>query len=241
MGGKFRVRKEIAKIIERARKPKQFFYDLFVGGANITGQFYDKYRAINDYNKYVIALYRAIADGWIPPCQITEAEYYKMRDNMQNYPDYLLGLVGFGCSFGAIFFENFAKESSKKNFLKTATNSVLSQKKSFEGIQIYNLSYDQVPLQNNSIIYCDPPYENTEKYTTGDFDTKKFWEWNRQKSKEHLIFTSEYKAPSDFICFWEKEQVNSLNNKIALEKLFVHERYKKQYPEIKVEKQMELF
>jgi len=56
MGGKFRVRKEIAKIIERARKPKQFFYDLFVGGANITGQCYDKYRAI--------------ADGWIPPCHI---------------------------------------------------------------------------------------------------------------------------------------------------------------------------
>lgn len=43
-------------------------------------------------------------------------------------------------------------------------------------------------------------------------------------SKGHIVFVSEYKAPDDFECVWEKEIVSSLTqdtgSKKAVEKLF---------------------
>ena len=59
-------------------------------------------------------------------------------------------------------------------------------------------SYDDIHIEDNSIIYCDPPYSNTAQYVTGDFDSNAFFEWCR-KQKE-LVVVSEYEAPDDFQC-----------------------------------------
>jgi DNA adenine methylase len=41
----------------------------------------------------------------------------------------------------------------------------------------------------------------------------------------HIVFVSEYNAPKDFKCVWEKEMVSSLTkdtgSKKAIEKLFI--------------------
>ena len=89
--------------------------------------------------------------------------------------------------------------------------------------------YNDIEIPENSIIYCDPPYQNTDKtYKEKQFDHDKFWEWCRIKSKEgHTVFISEYNAPDDFECVWEKEMTNTHPNqkKKSVEKLF---KYKKQ-------------
>ena len=71
---------------------------------------------------------------------------------------------------------------------------------------------------------CDPPYQGATKYKDS-FDHEKFWDWCREKAREgHSVFVSEYNAPDDFECLWEKEIVSSLTKntgeKKATEKLF---------------------
>ena len=75
------------------------------------------------------------------------------------------------------------------------------------------------------MIYCDPPYQGTTKYATKGFDHEDFWQWCREmKAQGHTIFISEYNAPDDFKCVWEKEVINGFGGKAnsnkGTEKLF---------------------
>ena len=49
------------------------------------------------------------------------------------------------------------------------------------------------------------PVTIPNKYNV-QFDHEKFYAWCREKTAEgHLVFVSEYQAPSDFVCVWEKD------------------------------------
>ena len=74
----------------------------------------------------------------------------------------------------------------------------LQSLESLQRLQRLQKSYDDIYIEKNSVIYCDPPYNNTAQYVTGDFDTNAFFEWCR-KQKE-LVIVSEYDAPEDFQC-----------------------------------------
>lgn len=69
---------------------------------------------------------------------------------------------------------------------------------SLQSLQSLQKSYDEVHIEENSVIYCDPPYNNTAQYVTGDFDTNAFFEWCRKQTE--LVVVSEYDAPDDFQC-----------------------------------------
>ena len=58
-----------------------------------------------------------------------------------------------------------------------------------------NLSYEEVPIESDSVIYCDPPYKETGTYLD-DFDHEKFYSW--LKSLKQQVFISEYQMPDDF-------------------------------------------
>jgi len=94
----------------------------------------------------------------------------------------------------------------------------------YKDIFFYCGDYSDLNIPPNSIIYCDPPYANTTKYKN-IIDYEKFWQWCRIKKQEgHIVFVSEYVAPDDFICVWEKEIMSSLakntGHKKVIEKLF---------------------
>ena len=74
----------------------------------------------------------------------------------------------------------------------------LQRLQKLQSLQRLQKSYDDIYIEENSVIYCDPPYNNTKQYVTGDFDTNAFFEWCR-KQKE-LVVVSEYDAPEDFQC-----------------------------------------
>ena len=92
-------------------------------------------------------------------------------------------------------------------------------------IKTYNLSYEQLQLPNNSIIYCDPPYKDTKKYLS-NFDHDKFYTWLR--NNENLIFISEYNMPNDFyeIANFSRIDTYKTNSKRVTEKLFCNKPYK---------------
>ena len=76
---------------------------------------------------------------------------------------------------------------------------------------------------NNGKKSCD-----ALEYEKDDFNHAKFWQWCRDMAKKgHTIFVSEYNAPEDFECVWEKELKSSLSangksggNKVSTERLF---------------------
>ena len=95
-------------------------------------------------------------------------------------------------------------------------------------VLLSNLSYDKVPIENNSVIYCDPPYANTDTYCIS-FEHEKFYEWLRDcREKNHQVFISEYQMPSDFFEVYFKEKTCVFNDqKVSkkLEKLFTTLKY----------------
>jgi len=100
------------------------------------------------------------------------------------------------------------------------------------GLLLSNLSYDEVPIENDSVIYCDPPYLKVTKkkrYNNSDFNHNSFYDWAR---KQNNIFISEYTMPDDFEVVYQKEKRCCLglnNNTKTVEKLFVNNGHKFAY------------
>ena len=231
MGSKRRIAKDILPIILKDRKPEQWYVEPFAGGMNSICEV-DGNRIANDYHYYLIEMWKAIEGGWVPRLY-TKEEYKDVQINKDRYPPEVVGWVGFNCSYSGKYFGGYAGQTKTKigtvrDYQVEAISNVLKQKEKLSGVVFRNQSYIDLDVPNNSIIYCDPPYQGTTKYKTGDFDHDIFWEWCRiMKKMGHTIFISEYNAPEDFKCVWQKELKSSLSangkiggNKNSIEKLF---------------------
>ena len=234
MGSKNRIAKDILPIILKDRKPNQWYVEPFVGGCNSIDKV-EGLRIAGDSNHYLIAMWRALLKGWLPPDYVDEKTHADVRSNPDNYPPYLVAFVRLGCSFGADWNGGFARNVKKdspnadelnrttKSYCLQSKNNILKQLPYLEGVLFENGSYKDMFFPAESIIYCDPPYEGTTKYKDG-FNHSEFWDWVRTKSLEgHSVFVSEYNAPDDFICVWQKDIVNSLktSRETETEKLFI--------------------
>ena len=95
-----------------------------------------------------------------------------------------------------------------------------------------NLDYRDVPLPEDCVVYCDPPYANTEQYgiEISRFDSDAFWAWARDCKRP--LFISEYNAPDDFVPiaeFAHRARASRNKNNAVTERLFVH---KTQYDDL---------
>lgn len=226
MGSKNRIAKHILPIILKDRKEGQFYVEPFVGGANIIDKV-DGNRIGSDINHYVIALLDKLQSGWIPPDKITNEEFLQIKQNKDNYPDHLVGYVGTQLSFGSVWFSSFRKDNGgQRDYSLEAKKCVLKQAENLKGILFKSLSYDDLWIPKNSIIYCDKPYQGTDKYRGfPSLDHDRFWQWCRQKHLEgHTVFVSEFTAPEDFKCVWQMNINTSISErktgKNVVEKLF---------------------
>lgn len=225
MGSKNRIAKELIPIITKDLKPNQWYVEPFVGGANMIDKIEHPYKLGADNNKYLIALLKAVQNGQELSEYINKDEYIAVKTNKDNYPDWYVGFVGFVSSFRAKFFGGYSgycttKTGIQRNYIKERINNILKQ--NLDGIKLVCSSYDALDIPANSIIYCDPPYNGTTKYKDS-FDSDAFWQWCRDKAKEgHTVYVSEYNAPEDFKCIWEKQINSNLGgtSKTATEKLF---------------------
>ncbi len=231
MGSKARFCKEILPIILKDRTADQWYVEPFAGGMNAICEVQGN-RIANDIHYHLIQMWRELVNGWIPK-KYTREEHKYIRENKDKYPPHEVGWVGFNCSYSGVYFDGFAGETKTKigtvrDYQTEAINNVLKQVPKMQGVIFQNKPYYELDLPPNSIIYCDPPYEGTSKYKVDDFNHSKFWNWCREKAKQgHTVFVSEYNAPADFECVWQKEAKSSLSangktggNKVSVEKLF---------------------
>ena len=205
MGSKNRIAKYLLPIILKDRKEGQWYVEPFVGGCNMIDKV-KGYRRGNDSNEYLIDFFVALQYGWIPPTHVTKEQYSYVRNNMDENKA-LTFWVGVGCSYSGKWFGGYAGKTKTKigtvrDYQAEAIDNINAQLEHLKGVVFTASSYDCMDIPLNSIIYCDPPYENSTSYKN-KFDHAHFWEWVRTKSKDgHRVFVSEYNAPSDFICIW---------------------------------------
>lgn len=224
MGSKNRHAKQLLPIILANRKENQLYVEPFVGGANMIDKV-DGRRFGSDVHKYLISMWQAVSEGWLPKNNYTEEDYNNIRTNKEKYSEHLVGYVGFALSYSGKWFGGWRRDGAgKRNYVQESFNNAHKQFPNLVGVSFVHSSYDELNLEPNCLIYCDPPYKGTTKYKD-DFDHEKFYDWCRQKHKEgHTIFISEYEMPDDFICVWSKEVNSSLTQntggKKAVEKLF---------------------
>jgi len=233
MGSKNRIAKYILPIILDERNDRQWYVEPFCGGCNTLDNVNGN-RIGNDVHTHLISMYKALSEtDWLPPSFIHEDYYNHAKNNQDKYDSRTLGYVGFAMSFGAKWFGGYRHDKKNqhgdienmRNQSRRAFTNIKKQKKLLKGVEFYNKSYLELNLPENSIVYCDPPYAGTTKYSNKDsFDQDEFWSWCDQMVKfGHKVYVSEYSAPTGWNVVWSKEVTTSLDvfsTKKDVEKLF---------------------
>lgn len=115
-----------------------------------------------------------------------------------------------------------------QNFTRVENIERLFSQRSIEAgsfdVSVNSGDYAEVDVSESGVIYCDIPYHNTNKYSSGSFDHERFYSW--AESQKNPVFISEYWMPEDrFKCIAENEKTSSYsassNNTKTVEKLFV--------------------
>ncbi|QWY83621.1 DNA adenine methylase protein [Rhizobium phage RHph_X2_26] len=247
VGSKRRIAREILSIVLRDRKPGQWYVEPFVGGAN-TLMLAEGPRLGGDTHPWLIGLLRNAANGWLPPRELPEERYRALKETAKFYHPLELGVdevstiayAGFSLSYGGKWFGGYRRDRTGKTDKKTgnrvyrdysdeAYRAAVKEFNLLLGARFELAPYDKLTIPENSIIYCDPPYEGTLGYAgAGSFDHQKFWQWCRDKAEAgHKVYVSEYQAPDDFVRVWSRELATLVDNsggskKSAVEALFVH-------------------
>lgn len=206
---------------------------LFCGSCVIESLINADTKILNDKHEYLIAMYKALQNGYELPESLTKEEYDNIKAN-KDKDKALTGFVGFGCSFGGKWFGGYAKNRVGRNYCLEAKKHTMKLWNGIKDAEFVCKDYRDVEIPENAIVYCDPPYMNTTQYSNSkNFDYNEFWEYMRQLSKDHIVFISEENASEDFEYIWQKEirrtlDSNKKNQPKRVEKLFIYNKnYKK--------------
>lgn len=96
-------------------------------------------------------------------------------------------------------------------------------------LEVSQKDYRDVAIPDNSVVYCDPPYKDTKKYTS-TFDHDAFYGWCLDNP--HPVFISEYDMPDGFTAIDAtpiKNLMNSDKPVSRIEKLFVQTKFADRY------------
>lgn len=205
--------------MEAEREEGMTWVEPFVGSAKVIAKVSGD-RIGSDVNKELISLMKAIQTGWSPPRNVTEAEYNHIKNNQHLYSDHLKGFVSFACSFGGKRFDGYARNKRGENYAEQGHNSLMRLKNKIKKVLFVNCDYQDLKIPERSLIYCDPPYINTEKYDF-EFNHEEFYQWCIDKVKEgHRVFISEYESPFEEVWSQETNCFLKHNKAKSVERLF---------------------
>lgn len=231
MGSKRRIAKHLLPIMLQKAKEKNIatWVEPFVGGGNMIDKVPDSFARIGyDLNPHTICAMIDIRDKPEQlPDAVTECGYKSL---IGSEPESIKSWVRFNLSFGGKFDGGYAREkgSDETTFCGYGKRNALKQSPLIQGVDFICDSYENLDFES-CLIYCDPPYQDTSGYKTGDFDHDKFFDWCRNQAKKNLVFVSEYSAPHDFKEVWRGEiKTNFASTRAkathnAIEKLFLVE------------------
>ena len=196
-GGKQRIAPKLAGFIQPF--VRDAYVEPFVGGAAMMAAISAPVRIGSDINGALITMWRALAAGWLPPTDVSEADYAKVKAKADPN-DPLTAFVAIGCSFSGKWFGGYAR-GVNGNYAACAVRGLAKKMVNLQGVDWRCSDYRQIEYPEGAVIYCDPPYQGTTGYAGAgnEFNWPSFWNFCREKAKlGHWVFISEYVAPSDF-------------------------------------------
>ena len=92
----------------------------------------------------------------------------------------------------------------------------LKSLEALEHLRVTSLSYDEIDIPDDAVVYCDPPYHACRGHlyegTADAFDHCTFYDWCVRVSKTNPIFISEYSIDDDrFEIVAEKQKMTCLS------------------------------
>jgi DNA adenine methylase len=219
LGGKSKHAKEIAKIIN----PRGVWWDPFCGGFAVSEALMRYGPGVaSDAHPALISMYQAIQGGWNPPRSMSAEEYARARTLPDSDP--LKAFAGFGCSFGGLWFQSQARDSTgKRNYARESADGLIRDVRGAP-VQFLHLNFLDIEPIPGVTLYLDPPYAGTTGYTTGAFDHDRFWSLAQRWALLGPVFVSEYACPVPHRLVWSKSTTSALQGgakaNARLEKLF---------------------
>jgi DNA adenine methylase len=231
MGSKNRIAKQLLTIIDQYLMDDTTYVEPFVGGCNMIDKVNHPHRIAADCNRYLIALWQGLQEGRTIYNTFDSTDYITCRELSNNgltsskYDAFMIGCVG--ClSFSGKYFGGYIdldKEGERAVRGQRCAN-IIAQIPKIQNIEFRWCNYWDLTIPPNSVIYCDPPYTNTSKYTQKSFSHIHFWQWVRERHYEgHKVFVSEYQAPEDFVPVLTlpiTTNIGRVTTDTAVEKLF---------------------
>jgi DNA adenine methylase len=254
LGSKQRLWKELSPIILRDISQCEVYYEPFGGGMNcVTNVPESVLRIAADSDPFIIGLWKGLQRGWLPPEQLcTKEEYVYARKldklihtnkasivHLGERDVFIIACWKYLASFSARPFEGWVGTNLKRDYYREKRDNLLNHVKdavNLNSIQFevsdYKQSFENLLATNvdpsKIIIYADPPYQYTTTYKNVSkvFIHSDFWNWCRfVRSIGIKLYVSEYTAPKDFTCIWDKYHVigMTLNDEkhLAVERLFI--------------------
>lgn len=231
VGSKSRLAKEIVPILQNiiGKNNIKVYIEPFVGGANIIDKIICDSKYGYDLHRGLIDIYNSVKQGWMPPLHITEMDYNNAKKGLIEEP--LRSYMGFNGSYASKYFGGFARGFkvdgvNPRDIYNERTRNFIKQIPNLQDIFFETKNYLTLDIED-SLIYCDPPYQNTTEYSIKNFNHILFWGWCRKMSDKNIVIVSEFSAPKDFLCLWGKERASSLDKntggKKNIEKLWKYE------------------
>jgi DNA adenine methylase len=235
MGSKARLSKDISPIINKLIKENNIntYIEPFVGGANMIEHIKCENKIGSDNNEYLIAMWNDLQSGWIPPSKLTKEMYEDIKNNKDAYGKSLVAIAGFCATYNAKWFGGYAgvvktKINTYRNYYDEAVRNIIKQTLNLMDVKFQAVDYTYYTGVKDTLIYCDIPYQGTTQYgSSKGFNHDEFWKWAREMSKDNIILVSEYNAPSNFKCIYEKILITTLDKnsrKQDTEKLFTYDK-----------------
>lgn len=207
LGGKSRIAKQLAEVIDSVRHPGQWVWDAFCGGLSMSVALRRKGPVWStDANAALIAMHAAVQAGWDPPSSVSETEYEAAK--LLPDADPLKAFCAVCCSFSGKWFGGYARSGSR-NYALNGRNALTKARFDARLACVDFLSVQ--PQACEAILYLDPPYAGTTGYdAVAPFHAESFIEATIAWSRFTHVFVSEYSFPIGE-CVWERPQTTTVS------------------------------
>lgn len=218
VGGKARIVSWVEEHLVSVGDGCVAYLEPFVGGGAVFARMAPRFEIAiaADAHADLILMWKAIANGWVPPGRISKSEYVALRESAM--PSAMRGFAGFGSSFSGKWFGGYVDISWDKcknrytnPYAKAAQESLLKVAPAFaKATAIVRRDFQKWNPGSGILVYCDPPYVGTLGYGV-DYDHVEFWNVaGRWADSGAIVVVSENVAPDGWVVIAERTRKATL-------------------------------
>lgn len=205
LGGKARLGKHLVAAMDFAGCDR--FSEPFVGGFNIIPHIPEGIQcAASDQCPGLIAMYRALQDGWLPPESLSEQSYKEIR-KFGDIHDPIWAFAGYGCSFGGKLWGGYARNGRGDDYAAQCRRSLIKKIPHIERTIFACCDFDEHYPRHSAVVYCDPPYRMSTGYSGRRFDSGLFERYCTLAAQQgNRVYVSEFEGAYEWPVAWRRER-----------------------------------